>query len=331
MQKKILILGSNGFIGQNIKKLFTNKVSNSISNSIENKYFIYSSTRNDVNILEKEKLDEFFNEIQPDIVINCSGIVGSSIYNSKMNDYEIFSKNMSMQMNILDCCEKYKVQKMIFLSTYRIFGENIHEKYNETNIHSHYDLNTNSGYLLSKKMLHLQLELFFKHNTNINYICLLLPNVFGKHDSFITNGRIVPAIIRKIEDAKKKNTDLIIHSNALNLVNLIYVDDLFPIIEKCVEDECINENIIVFNEEGTWTLEQLVNNLKEAMCFEKEIIFIQENTVNNSNNINKSNSNIMTPDICKFNSFFKDYQFSNLETSLKETLEHFYILETGMS
>ena len=323
MVKKILILGSNGFIGQNIKNLFTNKV----SNSIENKYFIYSSTRNDVDVLEKERLDDFFKEIQPDIVINCSGIVGSSIYNSEMNDYEIFSKNISIQMNILYCCEKYKVQKIIFFSTYRIFGENIHKQYNETNIHSHYDLNTNSGYLLSKKMLHLQLELFFKHNTNINYICLLLPNVFGKHDSFITNGRIVPAIIRKIEDAKKKNTDLIIHSNALNLVNLIYVDDLFPIIEKCVEDECINENIIVFNEEGTWTLEQLVNNLKEAMCFEKEIIFTEKEK---SNTESKKN-NIMNPDIGKFKTFFKDYQFSNLENSLKETLRHFYILETGMS
>ena len=322
MVKKILILGSNGFIGQNIKNLFTNKV----SNSIENKYFIYSSTRNDVDVLEKERLDDFFNKIKPDIVINCSGMVGSSIYNSEMNDYEIFSKNMSMQMNILDCCEKYKVQKMIFLSTYRIFGENIHEKYNETSIHSHYDLNTNSGYLLSKKMLHLQLDLFFKHNPNIKYVCLLLPNVFGKHDSFIANGRIVPAIIRKMEDAKKKNMDLIIHSNANNQVNLIYVEDLFPIIEKCLENESIKGNIIVFNEEGTWTLEKLVDNLKKAMCFEKEVVFTE-----NENSNTKSNSNIMTPDISKFNNFFKDYQFSNLENSIKATLKHFYILETGMS
>jgi nucleoside-diphosphate-sugar epimerase len=321
MQKKILILGSNGFIGQNIKKLFTNN----LSNSIEKKNFIYTSNRNDLDILQKEKLDDFFKEIQPDIVINCSGIVGSSVYNSVMNDYDIFSKNISMQINILDCCEKYKVQKIIFLSTYRIFGENIHEKYNETNIHSNYDMNTNSGYLLSKKMMHLQLDLFFKHNPNTKYVCLLLPNIFGKHDSFITNGRIVPAIIRKMEDAKRKNMDLIINSNALNQVNLIYVDDLFPIIKKCLEDESIKGNIIVFNEEGTWTLEKLVNHLKEAMCFEKEIIFT-ENTINN-----KINSNIMTPDISKFKSFFKDYKFSNLECSLKETLEYFYILETGMS
>ena len=322
-KKKILILGSNGFIGQNIKKLFTNKESE--TKSIKNKYYIYGTNRKEVDILEKEKLDDFFKKIKPEIVINCSGIVGSSLYNLGMNDYDIFSKNMSMQMNILDCCEKYKVQKILFLSTYRIFGEKIHEKYNETNIHSNYDMNVNSGYLLSKKMLHLQLDLFFKHNPNINYVCLLLPNIFGKYDSFISNGRIVPAIIRKIEDAKKKKMDLIIHSNPLNQINLIYVEDLFPIIEKCLQDDDINENIIVFNEKGTWTLDKLVNSLKKAMGFEKEIIFT-ENTSNNN-----SNSNIMKPDISKFKYFFKDYQFKNLENSIKETLEHFYILETGIS
>ena len=65
---------------------------------------------------KSQKLDDFFKEIQPDIVINCSGIVGNSVYNSVMNNYDIFSKNISMQINILDCCEKYKVQKIIFLS-----------------------------------------------------------------------------------------------------------------------------------------------------------------------------------------------------------------------
>jgi nucleoside-diphosphate-sugar epimerase len=324
MHKKILILGSSGFIGQNIKKLFINKYSD--INSISNKYYIYSTNRKEVDILQKEKLDDYFKKIKPEIVINCSGIVGSSIYNLEMNDYEIFSKNMSMQMNILDCCEKYEVEKVIFLSTYRIFGENIHEKYNETNIHSNYDMNINSGYLLSKKMLHLQVELFCKHNPNIKYVCLILPNIFGKFDSFIANGRIVPAIIRKIEDAKKKDMDLIIHSNPNTQINLIYVEDLFPIIEKCLQDDCKNENILVFNEKGIWTLDKLVNSLKKTMAFEKEIIFTDCNLNNNNNNFN-----IMSPDISKFKSFLKDFEFSNLEISLKDTLDYFYIFETGIS
>jgi GDP-L-fucose synthase len=172
-------------------------------------------------------------------------------------------------------------------------------------------------------MLHLQIELFFKHNPNIKYVCLILPNIFGNFDSFIANGRIVPAIIKKIDDAKKKEMDLIIKSNPNNLINLIYVEDLFPLIEKCLLDDGINENILVFNKKGIWTLDKLVNFLKKEMTFEKEIIFT-ESTENNNNNI-------MSPDINKFNSFFKDFEFSNLENSLKNTLDYFYIFETGMS
>jgi hypothetical protein len=60
------------------------------------------------------------------------------------------------------------------------------------------------------------------------------------------------------------------------------------------------------------------------MNFEKKIIFIE-------NTIYYNNFNIMKPNIEKFKTFFTHYSFSNLDNSLKKTLEHFYILETGIS
>ena len=94
MKKKILILGSNGFIGQNIKNLFNNE------NHL-NKFTIFSVSRTEMDVMQKEKLDTFFDEIKPEIVINATGIVGSSLKNSSLNEYEIFSNNQIMQTNIL--------------------------------------------------------------------------------------------------------------------------------------------------------------------------------------------------------------------------------------
>lgn len=210
MKKKILILGSNGFIGQNIHKLFFNE-------KLLKKYSIFSTSRLELDILQKEKLDSLFEKINPNIIINATGVVGSSVLNSKSNDYEIFTNNIIMQTNILDCCKKFNVEKIIFFSTYRIFGENIHENYNESNIHTSYDIHNNSGYLLSKKILHSQLNLFQKQCPNTKYFCLILPNLYGKFDSFDENGRIVPSLIKKIDLAKQNNTNLIIYSNSLIL------------------------------------------------------------------------------------------------------------------
>lgn len=317
MKKKILILGSNGFIGQNIKNLFNNE-------ELLNKYTIFSASRKEIDVSQNEMLDKFFEQVQPEIVINATGIVGSSLKNSTLNEYEIFSKNIIMQSNILDCCKKYKVKKIIFFSTYRVFGENIHENYNESNIHSSYDINSNSGYLLSKKMLHLQLKLFQKDCSQSKYYCFILPNVYGKFDSFEENGRIVPAFIKKIALAKQNNSKLIIFSKSFNQVNLIFVEDIFFIINKCIQDEFIGENIIVFNKKGIIALEDLAQILKEEMNFKEEIIFTD-------NSLNLKPNNIMKPDLSKLDKLFPKLHFSNLRKTLQETVNYFSTIETGIS
>jgi nucleoside-diphosphate-sugar epimerase len=81
-------------------------------------------------------------------------------------------------MNVLNCCKKYNVSKLIHFSTYRAFGNDICEKYNESNFHSCYNISNNKGYLFSKKVLDLQIQLF-KQNSSTEIICLILPNIFG--------------------------------------------------------------------------------------------------------------------------------------------------------
>ena len=262
-KKKILIFGSNGFFGKNLKKLLE---------CID--YDLFFFDRNDVDVLNREKLHNVFDSLRPSIVINCCGKIGSSESNKKLNQIDIFNTNLILNTNIFDCCNKFRVEKIILFSTYRVFTKNIKSHFLEERVYESFfpDLhNNNIGYLMSKATMDNQMKLLV-NETDIKISCLILPNIFGGFDNFCENGRIVASLIYKINKAKLKNTDLFIDSNRETLVNIIFINDIIDIIKKCIYTD-INCNMIILNPEGTITLNELTQQLSKIMKFNKNIYF----------------------------------------------------------
>lgn len=299
MEKKILILASTSFIGKNIKKY------------LEKKYTIFCVDRKQVDFRNQELLKQTIQEINPEIVINCCGIVGSSIKNKNLNDYDILNENIILNVNILDSCKNLNIKKIIVFSSYRLFGDNIHENYDETNIQQS-NINYNIGYLTSKKVLDSQIKLFM-NDYKIDIVCLLMTNVFGCYDDFSINGRIVPSMIANIKEHLDNNSDMVVHSNKNTLVNLVFVDDISKIVELCIVSENIVGNIIVFNKNGTITLDNLTNKIAKLFNYKNNILFKNDNILHESN--------IMKPNLNIFNHFFNNFEFTELEKSLKITTE----------
>ena len=312
--KKILILGSNGFIGKNIKNIFINR------NGLN---FFYLE-RKEVDFLNKEKLNIYFKDCSPDIVVNCSGIVGSSEKNKKSNEFEIFHTNLILNMNILSCCKENFVKKLITFSSYRTFSNSIPENYNESSLTYDINFNNNIGYLSSKIVNDIQHKIL-KTTYNLKIICYILPNIFGKFDYFSNDGRIVPSLISKFVFAKKNNEDVIVNSHPETEINLIYVEDVVDIIYSSINNDVVDGNIIVFNKKGTINLKTLCEIIKKKFFFTKKILF----SVMNKENLNL-NTNIMKPNIEKFETLFQSFCFRDIEMALNETIDH-YILTTGIS
>jgi nucleoside-diphosphate-sugar epimerase len=310
-KKKILILGSNGFFGKNIKYLLE---------CID--YEIICIERKDVDILNNDNLEILFNKIRPYIVINCCGMIGSSESNKCLNQTDIFNTNLRLNTNVFDCCNKFCVEKLIVFSTYRVLMKFIlPTNFDEENIsdYSYVDLtNNNIGYLLSKSTMDIQIKLL-KQSSNIKITCLILPNIFGLFDNFCTNGRIVASLICKIHKAKLENTDLYIDSNMLTMVNLIFINDIIKIIKQCIYND-INCNIIVLNQEGNLTLKELTNKLSEIMEFNNNIFFKHDNSYIKNNNV----ANIT---LSNFKKYFNNFIFTPISISLEETVKHFLSLQ----
>ena len=305
VNKKILILGSTGFIGINLKKYI-------LENYPDNYEYFYLN-RKDVDFFDKNKLINSVNNINPEIVINCCGVVGSSIINSNSNEFDILNQNILLNANILDSCKNENVKKIILISSYRIFGNDIHENYNENDINLNFDLVNNAGYLLSKKILNIQID-FFKKYYNKNIICLILPNIFGENDNFCVNGRIIPSLIKQINNAKFHNEKLYINCCGDNLINLIHVTDVCAIIFISICDDKITGNIHIFNINGIFNLKNIANIISAYLNYNYLIEF---------NNDIYINTNIMKPNISKFNKLFTNYTFLDISNKLLDTIQSF--------
>ena len=305
--KKKKILGANGFIGKNIKK--------HINNLTSKRFIAIFAERSLVDCKDKSALSLFFTKNNPNIVINCCAVVGSSEKNINSDELNILNDNILLSANILECFKESKVEKIIFFSTYRLFGDQILENYTEDNINDNCIINNNIGYLTSKKVLDAQLKLFQKYNPEIQIICLILPNIFGPNDQFSVNGRIVASLITRIEYAKQKNEDIYINSNSNNKVNLIFVRDIFSIVYECIFQNKISGNINIFNYKGIYTLDLLGEIISTSMNYKKKIFF------DNTKQFNETN--IMKPNITKFDKLLPQFEFSDIKESIKETINFF--------
>ena len=306
MNIKILILGCNGFFGKNLKFLLKN-----------DEYILHYLDRQTVDIQNLSQLNDVFLTFKPDVVINCSGLIGSSVSNKELDQLFILNTNITMNINVLTCCKNNNVKQIIMFSSYRIFSNNIEDSYDERELYS-LDFtikHNNIGYLLSKKIMHLQIDLF-KQTTNINITCFILPNIFGPYDTFTTNGRIVPSIINKIKIAKQENTTLIMHGNEDTEINVIYINDIVNIINKCIQQNNMNDNIIIFDKDATVSIRELCNILAKKMNYNNEIVFLDYN--------HSYQNKLYIPNTDKFDTYFENFKFTDLNNSLQETI-NFYL------
>ena len=306
---KILILGSNGFFGKNFKKSLHKE-----------EYEIFCLDKTNINLLDYISLNTYFKTTQPNIVLHCAGIVGSSEINKLNNQFDILNNNIIINSNILNCCKENNVDKIFIFSTYRMFSDDIVEQYDETNLIHNTDRfmeHSNSGYLLSKHILQRQIQVYNKYDKN-KIICFILPNVYGKYDMFSVNGRIVPSLICKMYDAMQNNTNVNINCNENTELNLVYINDIIKIVETCFYND-LSGDIIVFNEENIVTLQEISHYIKTVMNFQNDVLF--------KNEIPVTSTNIMKPNISKFNTYFQEFKYTEILPSLQETVEYYISLQ----
>jgi GDP-L-fucose synthase len=210
--KKVLITGGAGFLGSHlVKKL--EKYGAKILIPRSKKYDLRKNS-----VCRKIAKDQ-------DIIIHLAAKVGGIGYNLR-HPGEMFYDNIMMGAQLMEQARKEKVKKFIAVGTICAYPKYTPIPFREENLWNGYPEETNAPYGLAKKMLLVQAQAY-RMQYGFNAIFLLPVNLYGPGDNFDPeSSHVIPALIKKIYDAKKNNKkSIIVWGTGKPTREFLYVED----------------------------------------------------------------------------------------------------------
>ena len=221
----IFIAGHNGLVGNAV---FTKLKQEGFKNLI-----VVSKKKLDLR--NYQKVDNFFKNKKIDYMIMAAARAGGIIAN-KNNQKDFFLENIEIQNSLLKLALKKKIKRTIYLGTSCIYPKFAKVPIVEDSLLTGILEKTNQCYAIAKIAgIKLCEALFEDHKLDI--VCLMPTNVYGDNDNFNkVNGHVIPAVISKIEEAKKSNKKKVqLLGTGKPLREFIHVEDLADSIIKCLK------------------------------------------------------------------------------------------------
>lgn len=170
-----------------------------------------------------------------DVVIHLAAKVGGIGFNRDF-PADLFEDNILMGVQMMKAARLNKVKKYVALGTICAYPKFTPVPFREKNIWDGYPEETNAPYGLAKKMQLVQANAY-REQYGFNAIFLLPVNLYGPGDNFDpTSSHVIPALIKKFMDAKKKNQSSVeVWGTGKASREFLYVTDAADAIIKAAE------------------------------------------------------------------------------------------------
>ena len=266
----IYVAGHDGLVGSAI-------IRNLDSNGYNN---IITKTFAELNLIQQAEVENFFEECQPDYVIDAAAKVGGIMANNTYRGQFIY-ENLMIQNNLIHAAHIHEVKKFLFLGSSCIYPKNALQPMREEYLLTDTLEFTNEPYAIAKIAGIKMCENYYKQYGD-NYISVMPTNLYGFNDNFdLANSHVLPAFIRKFHEAKIAKRDFVeIWGTGKPMREFLHVDDMaaacIHIMENIDAKQLYDEQRISHINIGTGqeiSINELALLVREIVGFDGKLVY----------------------------------------------------------
>ena len=207
----------------------------------------------------------------PDAIIHLAAKVGGVKSNM---DYkaDFYKENILINTHVLEAATLHGVNKVLSLLSTCIYPDKVIYPLTEDQIHNGPPHSSNYAYAYAKRMLDVQSRAY-REQYGCNFITAVPNNLFGENDNFdLENSHVIPAIIRKMYEAKLNNEDVALWGDGSPLREFTYSRDLADILLFILEHYNEPDPINIGNTQET-SIKQVAETIADIVGFGGDIIW----------------------------------------------------------
>lgn len=259
MSKRILLTGGTGMVG-------------SAFNHINTEHEIITIGSADFNFKDYQDTKYAIIKHTPDAIIHLAAKVGGVKGNT---DYmaDFYTDNIIINTNILRAAHLLEIKKVVSLLSTCVYPEQATYPLTEDQIHNGPPHKSNYGYAYAKRMIDIQSQAY-RQQFNDNFVTAIPNNIYGENDNFnLEIGHVIPAIIRKIWEAKKFGTEVVLWGDGTPLREFTYSRDIARALLFVLDNynEPTPVNIGTTAEE--YSIKQIAEMIADNLSYKGEIVW----------------------------------------------------------